>query len=308
MASQKRKEKPLNSLVAGAFAGAVEGFVTYPTEFVKTQAQFSVAQGAKPLGPIQILKNTLASNGVRGLYAGCSALVAGNAVKAGVRFLSYDSIKLLVADKHTGQLSLPRSVAAGFLAGLCEGAFAVTPSEAIKTRLIQDGKRPKAERLYNGLISGSAAIIRKEGLAGIYKGLGPTMMRQGANSAVRLTTYSTLRALATEGGRKPGGVETFGMGAIAGIVTVYMTMPFDVVKTRMQSEQASQYRGAFDCVGSILRQEGVSRFWKGTTPRLMRLILSGGIVFTIYEKTLDALALLESGKAKEKVKEVVQKA
>lgn len=92
-----------------------------------------------------------------------------------MRFLSYDSIKLAVADKTTGQLSLPRSVAAGFLAGLCEGAFAVTPSEAIKTRLIEDGKKPKGERLYNGLISGSAAIVRKEGLGAIYKGLGPTV-------------------------------------------------------------------------------------------------------------------------------------
>lgn len=119
-------------------------------------------------------------------------------------------------------------------------------------------------------------------------------MRQGANSAVRLTTYSTLRGLATKDGRKPGGIETFGMGSIAGIVTVYLTMPFDVVKTRMQSERASQYRGAFDCVATMLRQEGLGRFWKGTTPRLMRLILSGGIVFTIYEVTLDALAIFQT--------------
>ncbi|PWN92936.1 mitochondrial tricarboxylate transporter [Acaromyces ingoldii] len=305
MASKKRQEKPLNSLFAGAVAGAVEGFATYPTEFVKTQAQFAVASGSGPPGPITIIKDTLARHGVRGLYAGCSALVAGNAVKAGVRFLSYDSIKLAVADKNTGQLSLPRSIAAGFLAGLCEGAFAVTPSEAIKTRLIEDGKRPRDQRQYKGLISGSAAIIRNEGLAGIYKGLGPTMMRQGANSAVRLTTYSSLRTLATKDGRKPGGVETFGMGAVAGIVTVYATMPFDVVKTRMQSESASQYKGAFDCVATMLRQEGVRRFWKGTTPRLTRLILSGGIVFTVYEAILDSMAVIE-GKAKEVAPAVVK--
>lgn len=80
---------PLSSLAA-----------TYPTEFVKTRAQFSVAAGAKPPGPIKIVRETVSQHGVRGLYSGCSALVAGNALKAGVRFLSYDSIKLAVADKE----------------------------------------------------------------------------------------------------------------------------------------------------------------------------------------------------------------
>lgn len=119
------------------------------------------------------------------------------------------------------------------------------------------------------------------------------MMRQGANSAVRLTTYSTLKTMATKDGRKTNGAETFAMGAVAGIVTVYCTMPLDVVKTRMQSELANRYRGTWDCITTMLRQEGILRFWKGTTPRLMRLVLSGGIVFSIYEKTLDALALVE---------------
>ncbi|PWN30667.1 mitochondrial tricarboxylate transporter [Jaminaea rosea] len=301
--ASKRKEKPLHSLAAGAFAGAVEGFATYPTEFVKTRAQFAVSAGAKPPGPIQIVRETVAQYGVRGLYSGCSALVAGNALKAGVRFLSYDSIKLAVADKQTGQLSLPRSILAGFIAGLSEGLFAVTPSEAIKTRLIDDARRPKPERKYAGLLSGSAQILREEGIAGIYKGLGPTMMRQGANSAVRLTTYSSLKAIATKDGRKPGSVETFGMGAIAGIVTVYCTMPFDVLKTRMQSSASSQYTSTLNCLTTMLRDEGVRRFWKGTTPRLTRLVLSGGIVFTVYENTL---ALLDKGEAvaKETVQEV----
>lgn len=243
-----------------------------------------------------------------------------------MRFLSYDSIKLAVADKEvckcgmtnatidisltlsphpqTGRLTLPRSILAGFIAGLSEGLFAVTPSEAIKTRLIEDGRKPLAQRRYKGLISGSTQIIKEEGIAAIYRGLGPTMVRQGANSAVRLTTYSTLRAIATKDGRKTGSIETFGMGAVAGIVTVYCTMPFDVVKTRMQSaSSAAQYTGALNCAATIFKQEGLRRFWKGTTPRLTRLILSGGIVFTIYENTLALLDKTEAV-AKDKVQEV----
>lgn len=105
----------------------------------------------------------------------------------------------------------------------------------------------------------------------------PQMMRQGANSAVRFTTYSTLKQFVQSNARTgttlPSGV-TFGIGAIAGLVTVYTTMPLDVVKTRMQSLEArSEYRNALHCAYRIFTEEGVRRFWTGTTPRLARLLV-----------------------------------
>lgn len=53
----------------------------------------------------------------------------------------------------------------------------------------------------------------------------------------------------------------------------------------MQSLEArQQYRNAFHCAARIFSEEGITRFWRGATPRLARLVLSGGIVFTVYEK------------------------
>lgn len=56
------------------------------------------------------------------------------------------------------------------------------------------------------------------------------MLRQGANSAVRFSSYSTLKQLAqgnmTPGSQLPGWM-TFGIGSMAGIITVYTTMPFE---------------------------------------------------------------------------------
>jgi hypothetical protein len=53
----------------------------------------------------------------------------------------------------------------------------------------------------------------------------------------------------------------------------------------MQSLDArTQYRNSFHCAARIFSEEGVFRFWRGATPRLARLVLSGGIVFTVYEK------------------------
>lgn len=52
------------------------------------------------IGPISIIRETIAQKGIRGLYAGCTALVTGNAVKAGVRFLSYDQYKSMLRDEE----------------------------------------------------------------------------------------------------------------------------------------------------------------------------------------------------------------
>ncbi|CEQ42669.1 SPOSA6832_04518, partial [Sporobolomyces salmonicolor] len=276
-----------------ACCSAVEGAITYPFEYLKTQTQFASRTTGKPPGLWSITKATYARHGIPGFYSGVGALVAGNSLKAGVRFLSYDRFKQLLIDQD-------RDLVAGLGAGMAEAVFAVTPSETIntkkrRTKLIDDQKREVPR--YRGLVHGTVSIVREEGIAGIYRGLGPVAARQGANSAVRFTTYGTLKSLVSGNSRPgetlPAGV-TFGIGAIAGVVTVYATMPLDVIKTRMQSLEARQnYRNSFHCAARIFSEEGVLRFWRGATPRLARLVLSGGIVFTVYEKVI----LLIGGRA-----------
>lgn len=65
------------------------------------------------------MRETLANKGFTGLYSGCGALVAGNAVKAGVRFFSYDKFKSYLVNDQ-GKLTGPRSLVAGLGAGVME--------------------------------------------------------------------------------------------------------------------------------------------------------------------------------------------
>lgn len=49
----------------------------------------------------------------------------------------------------------------------------------------------------------------------------------------------------------------------------------------MQSLEAKKnYKNSLVCAGRMFRDEGILSFWSGAMPRLARLILSGGIVFT----------------------------
>ncbi|WVR08893.1 hypothetical protein IAU60_005952 [Kwoniella sp. DSM 27419] len=284
---------PYQSLFAGVVAGAVEGAVTYPTEYIKTRAQFgrggpAGTSGAQP-SMWNMAKETVRSRGVQGLYKGAGALITGNGVKAGVRFLSYDSIKAQLKDRN-GHLTSGRTVVAGLLAGVAEAVVAVTPSETIKTKMIQDAS--SAAPKYKSTLTGTIDICRTEGFRGLYRGVFPTAMKQSANSAVRFTSYSALQNFATKLLAPPSGKlgpqHTFSLGAIAGLITVYATMPFDNVKTRMQTKGAELvYGNSFKCLDKIVRQEGVTALWAGTSPRLARLMLSGGIIFTVYEQVIE---------------------
>jgi hypothetical protein len=54
-------------------------------------------------------------------------------------------------------------------------------------------------------------------------------------------------------------------------------MERSVVKTRMQALEArTQYRNAFHCAYRVFNEEGLRQFWRGTTPRLARLVVSTG--------------------------------
>lgn len=99
-------------------------------------------------------------------------------------------------------------------------------------------------------------------------------------------TYNILKEVARAQEIKPGVLTTFGMGAVAGVVTVYATQPFDSIKTRAQSAQGASFAEA---VSSVVRDYGLRGFWKGSTMRLGRLLLSGGIVFSVYEETASIL-------------------
>lgn len=112
---------------------------------------------------------------------------------------------------------------AGFTAGIAESLFAVTPFESIKTQLIEDRKRPQPRM--NGFIHGTRVIAREQGIRGFFKGFVPSTARQGANSAVRFTSYTTLKKYAEEvfpsnENGKLGTTGTFAVGGLAGIITV----------------------------------------------------------------------------------------
>ena len=168
---------------------------------------------------------------------------------------------------------------AGMSAGLVASIFAVTPTERIKTALIDDAR---TERRFRSPVHAVRVIYKEDGLIkGIYRGFAGNTLKQASATAFRMGTYNILKDFENTHNITQNTATNFANGAVAGTVTTYTTMPFDTIKTRSQSAKGASTIEAFN---SIMKDGGIKGFWRGTTMRLGRTIFSGGILFTVYEQ------------------------
>jgi solute carrier family 25 citrate transporter 1 len=277
---------PSIALVAGGFAGAVEAACTYPFEFAKTRMQLrneAATQGAPRPNPFRAVRDIVRTEGARALYKGCTSLVVGSIAKDGVRFLSFDALKRAYADPATGALTPARNILAGMSAGVLASLTAVTPTERIKTALIDDAR---GARRFRSTAHCVQTIWAEAGVRGFYRGLGGTTLKQAGATACRLGAYNILKDAERARGVPQGVGTNFANGMVAGTLTTYATQPFDTVKTRSQSARGASAAEAFR---SIIADGGVRGLWKGTVMRLGRTVLAGGILFTVYEQASSAL-------------------
>lgn len=286
---------PLMSLCAGGIAGGVEAACTYPFEFAKTRVQlYGHDKGPNATrNPFAIVFRVARDEGFRAMYKGCSTMIVGSVGKDAVRFLAFDSIRAAFEDPHTGTLGLGGSILSGMVAGVVASTTVVTPSERIKTALIDDAK---TARRFRGATHCIATLVKEQGfIRGLWKGYTPTTAKQVGATGFRLGSYSSIKDWERKRGiNVDSAAVSFANGAVAGTFTTLATQPFDTVKTMAQ--QAKEVRTA-DVFRQILAQDGVKGLWRGTVMRLGRTVLSGGILFTANEQALKMLKMITGQKS-----------
>lgn len=311
----------LSQVAAGSAAALFQTTVSYPFEFLKTGLQLHRSLPGTPvfnmMYPLKVY------------FAGCSALNAGALFKTFVRFTTFDKACQLMRDPTlpaTAGLSGPRLLAAGTITGFMESLW-IVPFENVKVAMIENAlfhanessrvekpasvsSRPTFHKLQNQLNSREVMLQKYEknpplhffptikeiyltrGLRGFLQGAMPTIFRQVGNSAVRFTTYTTLKQLVSPT-KALNEYYAFGLGVASSCAVVAVTQPIDVIKTRMQSKHSwKTYKNSLNCAYRIFVEEGFTKFWKGWTPRLFKVGLSGGVSFGIYQYVENLIALM----------------
>lgn len=132
-------------------------------------------------------------------------------------------------------------------------------------------------------------IIKDEGIASLYRGIGPTLESLCISNFVYFYTFHSLKALFSPAGDKnASAIKDLLLASIAGVVNVLTTTPFWVVNTRLKMKgigkenSASDYDTLIQGLMTIAKKEGVRGLWSGTIPSLI-LVSNPAIQFMTYE-------------------------
>lgn len=165
--------------------------------------------------------------------------------------------------------------ASGAFAGITNTVLS-SPIEHIRIRL--QTQPHGANRLYNGPIDCIRKLAAHEGvLKGVYRGTAVTLLREAQAYGVWFTTFEYLMtADAQRNGIKRDEVSTLKVafyGGLAGEALWIASYPFDVVKSKMQSDgfgPNQRFTSMRDCFSKTWRAEGMGGFWRGIGPTLLR--------------------------------------
>jgi len=132
-------------------------------------------------------------------------------------------------------------------------------------------------------------LIKREGVAGLYAGLGAGCLRQVFYATSRYGLFETFRdALAKY--RKTDFAQRFATASVAGGCAALISCPVEVCLVRM-SNDASQpeaarrnYKSVFDAGARIATEEGAAAFYRGSQPFVMRAMLVGGTQVATYDQ------------------------
>ena len=171
----------------------------------------------------------------------------------------------------------------------------VCPMEVVKIRL-QAQHHSLSDPLdvpkYRSAPHAFLTILKEEGIGAMWRGVSLTALRQGTNQAVNFTAYTELKEALQKlqpqyQNRELPSYQTMCIGLISGAMGPFSNAPIDTIKTRLQKTGAEPGQSAMSRITSItkemFKQEGPKAFYKGITPRVMRVAPGQAVTFTVYE-------------------------
>jgi len=268
----------MKAFLAGSLSGTCSTLLFQPLDLVKTRVQ----QTGPGTSLVRVISSVVSQDSVRGLWRGLVPSLVRTVPGVGLYFSSMHQMKTSLCD---GRPTALQSALIGSSARALAGSVMI-PFTVIKTRF--ESRAFHYSSTAHALIS----ILRTEGLRGLTRGLGPTLVRDVPFSGLYLMFYEQLKTWVPEevSRTQSSAAVHFSCGLVAGLLASLVTQPADVIKTRLQLSSGSGLR-LTGAVLQIYRDRGLGGFTTGLVPRSLRRTLMAALAWTVYENMIRSIGL-----------------
>jgi len=300
--------------VLGAGLFSAVSAALYPAVVLKTRLQVAPVAAALPPSAFGAASAILRREGALAFYRGFATSLAGTVPARALYMGALEATRSAVGPiaLSLGAPEPAASAATGAAAGLAAAVAAQivwTPVDVISQRLMVQGNPCPASR-YRGGVDAFRKIVGSDGLRGLYRGFGMSILTYAPSNAVWWATYSLSQKIIWSGigcylCDYGVGVQEIDLGngdsslqpgcktvmvvqgvsaAMAGGASALVTMPLDTIKTRMQVMDGD---GEPITVGRMVRrlikEGGWAACYRGLGPRWASMSLSATTMITTYE-------------------------
>merc|ERR1711915_165380 len=187
------------------------------------------------------------------------------------------------------------NLASGGAAGATSLLFVYSLDYA-RTRLANDNKNAKTggERQFNGLVDVYKKTLASDGIAGLYRGFGPSVAGIVVYRGLYFGMYDSIKPVLLVGPLEGNFLASFLLGWTVTTGAGIASYPLDTIRRRMMmtSGEAVKYKSSIDAGRQIIAKEGVKSLFKGAGANILRGVAGAGVL-SIY----DQAQLLMFGKA-----------
>lgn len=285
----------LIDFLMGGVSAAVAKTAAAPIERVKLLIQNQdemLKQGRlshKYTGIIDCFRRTAADEGIVSFWRGNTANVIRYFPTQALNFAFKDQIKALFGfKKDEGYWKwFAGNLASGGIAGALSLAFVYSLDYA-RTRLANDAKSAKGDgkgREFNGLIDVYKKTLASDGIAGLYRGFGPSVIGIFVYRGLYFGLYDSLKPVVLVGPLEGSFLASFLLGWVVTTGASTASYPLDTIRRRMMmtSGQAVKYDGALDCARKVVAAEGVKSLFKGCGANILRGVAGAGVI-SLYDQ------------------------
>ncbi|KAL9263122.1 Solute carrier family 25 member 44-like protein [Drosera capensis] len=262
---------------AGLFTGVTVAL--YPLSVVKTRIQVASKDVAEK-NALSVFRGILRNDGVLGLYRGFGTVIIG-AIPTRIIFLTALETTKVAAYKMVQPFGLSEATQAALANGIAGMIGSISaqavfvPIDVVSQKLMVQGYSGHAS--YNGGLDVARKIVKSDGIRGLYRGFGLSIMTYSPSSAVWWASYGSSQqlfwTLLNRGSENetvaPSQLEIASVqaagGVVAGATASFITTPLDTIKTRLQSLTTVLAFLVFWLLGALYGDKGPKNSFRGSS-------------------------------------------